>query len=81
MITQQIKRLFCNLTSAERKIATYVIDSPQEVTGLTVHQLAEKCAGTGSGHPGRSENKCASPLGIYPEIGLNRNKNISAYIS
>ena len=43
MVTQQIKRVFCNLTSAERKIATYVIDSPQEVTGLTVHQLAGKC--------------------------------------
>lgn len=43
MITQQIKRLYCNLTTAERKIATYVIESPQEVTGLTVHQLAEKC--------------------------------------
>lgn len=43
MITQQIKRLFCSFTSAERKVATYVIESPQEVTGLTVHQLAEKC--------------------------------------
>ena len=43
MITQQIKRMYCNLTTAERKIATYVIESPQEVTGLTVHQLAEKC--------------------------------------
>lgn len=43
MITSQIKRLYCNLTSAERKVATYVIESPQEVTGLTVHQLAEKC--------------------------------------
>lgn len=43
MITQQIKRLYCNLTTAERKIATYVIEFPQEVTGLTVHQLAEKC--------------------------------------
>lgn len=43
MITQQIKRLYCNLTSAERKVATYVIESPQEVTGLTVHQLAKKC--------------------------------------
>lgn len=43
MITTQIKRLYCNLTSAERKVATYVIESPQEVTGLTVHQLAEKC--------------------------------------
>ena len=43
MITQQIKRLYCNLTSAERKVATYIIESPQEVTGLTVHQLAEKC--------------------------------------
>lgn len=44
MITSQIKRLYCNLTSAERKVATYIIESPQEVTGLTVHQLAEKCA-------------------------------------
>jgi len=35
--------MYCNLTTAERKIATYVIESPQEVTGLTVHQLAEKC--------------------------------------
>lgn len=43
MITAQIKRLYCNLTSAERKVATYVIESPQEITGLTVHQLAEKC--------------------------------------
>ena len=43
MITSQIKRLYCNLTSAERKVATYIIESPQEVTGLTVHQLAEKC--------------------------------------
>lgn len=43
MVTQQIKRLFCNYTSAERKVATYVIESPQEVTGLTVHQLAQKC--------------------------------------
>ena len=43
MIISQIKRLYCNLTSAERKVATYVIESPQEVTGLTVHQLAEKC--------------------------------------
>lgn len=43
MITSQIKRLYCNLTSAERKVATYVIESPQEVTSLTVHQLAEKC--------------------------------------
>lgn len=43
MITSQIKRLYCNLTSAERKVATYVIESPQEITGLTVHQLAEKC--------------------------------------
>jgi len=43
MIIQQIKRLYCNLTSAERRVATYVIESPQEVTGLTVHQLAKKC--------------------------------------
>lgn len=43
MITSQIKRLYCNLTSAERKVATYVIESSQEVTSLTVHQLAEKC--------------------------------------
>lgn len=43
MITSQIKRLYCNLTSAERKVAAYIIESPQEVTGLTVHQLAEKC--------------------------------------
>ncbi len=43
MITSQIKRLYCNLTSAERRVATYVIESPQEITGLTVHQLAEKC--------------------------------------
>lgn len=43
MLTKQIKRLFCNFTPAERKVATYVIDAPQEVTGLTVHQLAEKC--------------------------------------
>ena len=50
MITQQIKRLFCSLTAAELKIATYVLESPQEVTGLTVHQLAEKC-GVASGEP------------------------------
>ena len=43
MIIQQIKRLYCNLTSAERRIATYVIESPQEVTRLTVHQLAKNC--------------------------------------
>lgn len=43
MITTQIKRLYCNLTSAERKVATYIIESPHEVTTLTVHQLAEKC--------------------------------------
>lgn len=43
MITSQIKRLYCNLTAAERKVAAYVIESPQEITGLTVHQLAEKC--------------------------------------
>lgn len=41
MITSQIKRLYCNLTSAERKVASYVIESPQEITSLTVHQLAE----------------------------------------
>lgn len=43
MITSQIKRLYCSLTVAERKVATYVIESPQKVTELTVHQLAEKC--------------------------------------
>ena len=43
MVTQQIKRLFCDYTSAERKVATFVLENPQEVTGLTVHQLAEKC--------------------------------------
>lgn len=43
MIIQQIKRLYCNLTSAERRVATYVIESPQEVTSLTVHELAKKC--------------------------------------
>lgn len=43
MITSQIKRLYCNLTSAERKVADYVIECPQEITGLTVHQLAERC--------------------------------------
>lgn len=43
MITSQIKRLYCNLTSAERKVADYVIESPQEITSLTVHQLAVKC--------------------------------------
>ena len=43
MITQQIKRLYCNLTPAERKVADYVIEFPQDVTELTVHQLAEKC--------------------------------------
>ena len=43
MITSQIKRLYCNLTSAERKVATYIIESSQEIIGLTVHQLAEKC--------------------------------------
>ena len=43
MITQQIKRLYCNFTPAERKTADYVIEFPQEVTGLTVHQLAERC--------------------------------------
>ena len=43
MITAKIKRLYCNLTSAERKVAAYVIESPHEITRLTVHQLAEKC--------------------------------------
>lgn len=43
MITQQIKRLFCSFTAAERNVANYVLESPQEVTRLTVHQLAEKC--------------------------------------
>ena len=43
MIIQQIKRLYCNLTSAERRVATYVIESPQEVTRLTVHELAKNC--------------------------------------
>lgn len=43
MLTQQIKRLFCNLTFAERKVANYVLHFPQEVTELTVHQLAKKC--------------------------------------
>lgn len=43
MLTQQIKRLFCNLTAAERKVANYVLNAPQEITGLTVHELANKC--------------------------------------
>lgn len=43
MITQQIKRLFCSFTAAERNVANYVLESPQEVTRLTVHQLAGKC--------------------------------------
>ena len=43
MITQQIKRLFCSFTAAERNVANYVLESPQEVTRLTVHQLAQKC--------------------------------------
>ena len=43
MLTKQVKRLFLKLTPAERKIANYVIEFPQEVTELTVHQLAEKC--------------------------------------
>ena len=43
MLTKQIKRLFFKLTPAERKVASYVIEFPQEVTELTVHQLAEKC--------------------------------------
>lgn len=34
MITQQIKRKYCNLTTAERKIATYVIESPKRSYGL-----------------------------------------------
>lgn len=44
MITKQIKRLYCNLTPAEQKVANYVIEYPKEVTEMTVHQLAEKCS-------------------------------------
>ena len=43
MITKQIKRLYCNLTPAEQKVADYTIEYPKDVTEMTVHQLAEKC--------------------------------------
>lgn len=43
MITKQIKRLYCNLTPAEQKVADYAIEYPKDVTEMTVHQLAEKC--------------------------------------
>lgn len=43
MVTKQIKRLYCNLTPAEQRVADYVIEFPMDVTEMTVHQLAEKC--------------------------------------
>ena len=43
MITSQIQKSLCALTPAERKIAAFVLNSPQKVTRMTVYQVAESC--------------------------------------
>lgn len=43
MVIHQIQKYYCDLTPAERKIAEFILSSPQEVTSMTVHQLAERC--------------------------------------
>lgn len=43
MITSQIQGYFGTLTPAERKIAAWVMANPQQVTTMTVSQLAAQC--------------------------------------
>lgn len=43
MITSQIQKNVCDLTPVERKVAAFVLSSPQKVTHMTVYQLAESC--------------------------------------
>jgi len=43
MITHRIQKHYCDLTAAERKIAEFILNTPQKVTSMTVHQLAEQC--------------------------------------
>lgn len=43
MILCQIQKQYCDLTPAERKIAEFILASPQKATAMTVHQLAAQC--------------------------------------
>ncbi len=43
VITERIQKNYYNFTAAERKVADFVLNSPQTVTGMTVHSLAEAC--------------------------------------
>lgn len=43
MVTSQIMQCFGQLTPAERKVASFVLAQPKQVTTLTVGQLAQKC--------------------------------------
>ena len=43
MITLQIQECFGKLTPAERKIAAWILANPQQVTTMTVSQLAGQC--------------------------------------
>lgn len=44
MITSKIQACYTSLTPAQRKVAAEVMERPGEVTGLTVSQLADRCA-------------------------------------
>jgi DNA-binding MurR/RpiR family transcriptional regulator len=43
VITLQIQECFGKLTPAERKIAAWILANPQQVTTMTVSQLAGQC--------------------------------------
>ena len=43
MITTKIQGCFATLTPAERKIAAWILANPQQVTSMTVSQLAAQC--------------------------------------
>lgn len=43
MVTLQIHNKYKELTETEQRLATYVLQSPQEVTRMTVKELADTC--------------------------------------
>ena len=82
MVTVQIHNKYKELTETEKKLATYVLHFPQEVTRMTAKELAEACTTAPSavirfckamGFHGFSEFK----LSLAEELGTNQKSTVT----
>jgi len=44
MLIARIHNRYNDLTDAEQKVAAFILSAPQQIPGMTVHAVAEKCA-------------------------------------